>query len=360
LVQALKSHAPAIEVPPVVSLVSQSIGEEEYALYVQKAKFTNDELKYAARHIIRHYRQDLEMEPPVNLVEATKSYSSETDEIIDLIKGLVKVISSPVEMEGKEMSEKNTVVETPAEEQEFTEEQLTETVTEPDVETEPAEEQEVEPEKEVASETDAETVASSALAAIVDSRLVAAKFGELLFATQEMVMKALRDGNLNGALTVVEDFAKVSKTVLTDLSTMPLEPGLSFLEPIEKRIELETGQLTQSRVARIEAGISRVMADFIGLREMLKNASVVENVVTAASETEKPTEKKSEHVLEFEQRLDAIEASRKAELDKLAAVMERPEREEVTDTEEEGELIQLSDEEYLSYATSAFKQSMMR
>lgn len=336
LVQELKSHVPAIETPPIVSLVSGKIGREW--LHKQEGAFTTEELKYAANHIIRHYRQDMEEEPPENLVDVAKTYDNETEEIIDLIRGLVRVIekSAPV-MEVKEMPKDEKVVEAPAEEREFTEEQ-TETVTETEPEkVEPVAEKQEPEEPEVVSEPEiAEEEVESPLGKMVDARLLASKFGELIYAMQEMVLEAVEGQKLEEAIRVLDDFTLLSKDVLTQLiaTQPPGEMALSFLGPIESRIELATGRLTKSRVARVDKAIDSVVEHLVNLRELMKNADTTDDMaVLQAAKEAQTVEEKSEHMAKFEERLDQIEARRKSELDRLAATLEEPKREQPAEAE---------------------------
>lgn len=374
LVQALKSCVLALETPPMISLVSERIGEEEFILYKQ-GKFTTEELKYAARHILRHYRQDMDAEPPENLVDVAKTYEDETEEIIDLIRGLVRAIEkSAPHMEEKEMSDEKKVVETP-EEQEPTEVQQLETATETEpAKVEPVDKQETEKEiPEVVSEPVAvvEEEKASELEKKADSQGLDLKFGNLIFVMQEVVKDAVQRQELEEAKGVLNDFAKVGADILTKLveGTQTDMATLSFLEPFEKRIELATGRQTKSRVIRRNAAIDVAVKELRSLQELDKSADTIDDtavvqVVQAKQDVERVKEEKSE----LEKRLDAIEArqkdesakmaaDQKAKLDKMAAALETPKREEPADSDDPAPVVELSREEQYRISRDRFVKS---
>lgn len=348
LVQALKSNVPAIETPPIVSLVSEKMGDE-WLSDEQKARFSTKELKYAAKHILRHYKQDMDTEPPENLVDVAKTYDDEKSEIIDLIRGLVHIIerADPI-MEVEKMAKEKEVVETPVVEQESIG-KGTETVTETEaavVEDTPVETQEPAPASEVVSETDPDEDTASTLEKMVDARLLASKFGELLYTMQEMVLDAVEKRSLDEAVAVLEDFSRVAKSVLTQLiESGPAGVALSFLAPFEERVEMATGQLAKSRVVRMGGVMDSLVEEIVVLRALMNDADIADDVLPA-QEVPVPAEKSA-----LEQRLEEIENAqaqigiqRKAEMDNLAASLIQPKREQ-SGPEEEPEPVELSPEE---------------
>lgn len=322
-------------------------------------------IKRAALAEVKRRAEDREKGKSVEVVDdlleelgvLSWEYEEERQRIQDLLTRLGKTCNEQEFMEVLEMSDKEKPVVTP--EEEITETATEETVTEaaPE-EVEPVEEKQEPVDEEVVSEPE-----ESALGKVVDARLQASKFGELIYAMQEMVLEAVEGQKLEDALKVLDDFTVMSKDVLTQLiAAQPQgEMALSFLGPIESRVELATGRLTKSRVEQMDGVIDSLVEQLVGLREVMKNADTTDD--TAVLEAVKPekAEDKSAHTLEFERRLDAIEAQRKSELDTLAATLASEEREQPSGDGGDAkgsEPIELTPEEQYQLTTKRFLESV--
>jgi len=318
LVQALKSQMPEIEIPPILTLADESIGLEELEVYGEKgSRFTTDELKYAARHILKHYRRDLEMTPPENLVTVSKSFpSDDLETAVELIRGLVLVVKSGIcePMEDKKMGQKPDVVEVIAEDAdtpvvesaEETEEPVTETAgeaAEPASEdVTPSEEEEAKAleQSEVVGEPEVEEEekeAAESLASVVDARLLARKFSELTYAMQEMVREAIREKDQKMAAGVIDDFARMAKDVASRLiASGQTAIAYSLLGAFEERIELQEGRLTKARVERWDEMREALIRHVQEIDAVMHGAPVVEEeaiekaALRAAEEVKKRAE----------------------------------------------------------------------
>lgn len=373
LAQAMKSEVEGLEIPPVVSMAMEVLGVEEFEAYEEKvSRFSTAELKFAARHIIKHYRRDLEAEPPERLVGMAKTYEDEQQEIIDLVKNLVRIIGAyeaDENTEGNEMEkDKETpaaVEETPVEEpvvevgpeEEPVVEQEAETVTETETETEPVQEVETVEQSEVTGETQTESLAEK-----VDLRTLGTRFAQMTFAMQKMVEKAVGEKDLADAHTVIDDFATMGKGIVSALISAGLTiDSKCFLAPFEDAIEMATGQLSKSRVDRIDAAVESFIKQGLELREVLKNVDAVDDSVAVVA-TEK-AEQVEETVSELARQTDKLmeeSAKRSEELRKIAeALTVEPVREEVGPAEETSEEpIEIPEENKLDFVKAKWINGM--
>jgi len=346
LIQALKSAVPELETPPLGTL---GIAAEEMDAYEEKAaRFSREELVYAARHILKHYRRDLEMEPPENLVSIAKAVDPDDDEAVaGIVKELVKYITN-IEKQEDNMPENVLDLELPDDTdnpdapddavvepvEQAVEETVTEPGVEPETEAEPVSEEETEaaPAAEVAVEPEPiikET--DDTLASKVDARLLSKKFGALVISMHEMVFDAVRGNDLEKAHRIIDEFAEMAKENATGLvaSKEPLTEW-SVAEAFAEKVELEKGQLSKSRVARMDEVIETVTTELVALRELMKNADVLDDtVVERAVElaAQAVAEVKSAERTELEERMAEVETKNAAQLEQVARalVAQKPE-----------------------------------
>ncbi len=376
LAQAMKSEVDGLEIPPVISMAIETLGEEEFEAYEKKvSRFTTAELKYAAKHIIKHYRRDLEAEPPESLVGMAKTYEDEQQEIIDLVKNLVRIIGTYKADENTEDKMKKNqdtpaaVEETPIVEpivevgpkEEPVVEQEAETVTETETKTEPVPEVE---QSEVAGETQEVQKVEGNLAENVDERMMRRRFGVLTYTMQEMVESAVRRGKGDEAFSVIDDFSSEGKDVISKLidAKTPVVAG-SFLDPFEEAIEMATGRLSKSRVDRINAAVESFVKQGLELGEVLKTIDTVDDSVAVVA-TEK-AEQVEETVSELAKRTDALmeeSNKRSEELRKIAeALTVEPVREEVGPADEPSvEPIEISEENEYEFTKAKWLDGMRR
>jgi len=338
LIQALKSSMPEIEIPPVVTLGIAAIGEEELDSYLVEmaSRFSREELIYAARHILNHYRRDLDMELPENLVAIAKSVDYDDPETVaEIVRDLVKCITSikkmEVDMPGVVFDEEvpenvDNLEETIPDE--TLEQAGEETVTEPVTEAEPVVEQEaavateeviVEPEPTIEKKNES-------LASVVDGRLLSKKFGELVRAAHEMIFEAINAKDLARAYRTIDEFSSLAKdTAAKIIASGERVTEAVWHEVFAEKIELEKGQLSKSRVARMDQVIESVTAEMVALRDLMKNANVLDDTVVeqVAEKTAKAVVEaaKSAERTALEARMEKVETQSREQLEKVAQVL---------------------------------------
>ena len=378
LAQALKSEVEGLEIPPIVSMAAEALGAEEFEAYEEKAsRFDTAELKYAARHIIKHYRRDLDADPPESLVGMAKTYEDEQQEIIDLIKSLVRAIeatkTSSDEDNMEVMMEKDqdtpaAVEETPVvapvveigTKEEPVVEQEEETVTETETKTEPV--QEVE-QSEVAGETQAEKFAKEAVLRAPDD-----EFAHLIFHMQRKVGDAVNEKDLAGAHKVLDLFTEVGKKTLSDLISAGLTvDNKSFLSPFEEVIEMATGRLAKSRIDRMIAFRKGAVENDLEYIRVLENIDAIDDskIVTATAKVERVEETVSElskEAAEFRGEIEEKSRARSEELRKIAeALTVEPVREKVGPAEETSEEpIEISEENKYEFTKAKWLNGLRR
>lgn len=324
-----------------------------------------------------------EAEAPAPTVEST-GVVKEAAELVGLIKTIVKdevnlmnkdketteVVENPETEEEIAVVEETTDVEElateePVEVEESTTEEQ-ETVTETEAETEPETTEVETPEPDVAGEPAVESPTdvslADSLAAEVEDRMLARKFGVLVSAMSEMVAQKVRKKDATGAFRALDEFMSlakdtVKKAVARDVS-MWTDDAVNAV--LAEKIELAEGKLSKSRVNTIEKTGEALVAEWVALLNIIKNANVeddtvvVERAAQVAAET--VAQAKTEERTELERRMAEVESKAEeqeaAVQDQMAEVIDalsaEPEAEEPQgmDTTEIPEVVQEENNSY--------------
>jgi len=351
-----------------ITLLANKVGKLPQDEFDQIVKRRNDVIELARKSVVAEFDEHLQPDPPasagkvVNEVRIVLAQNEDNvlgaevvtvkedkqQEILDLVKGLVQTTEAAMKSsyEDKEevmndnkissdedateviMDKKEVpaaVEETPVEETPVVEvgpkeepvvEQEAETVTETETETPPVE-QEVK-QSEVVGETLQKLEGN--LAENVDTRMMRRRFGVLTYTMQEMVEDSVRRGKGDEAFSVIDDFAREGKDVISKLidAKTPVMAG-SFLDPFEEAIELATGRLSKSRVDRLVASRESAIKDDLEFIEVLKNIDAVDDSKIVVA-TEK-AEKVEQTVSELAKRVDEQETKDQESAEAVAKAM---------------------------------------
>lgn len=251
----------------------------------EAARFTTAELKYAARHIIKHYRQDMEKDPPENLVDVSRAVSELRAMHAELKQVLEGIMAKTAENAALD-SENVTTDDNGAEEIEVTlsteDEVLAEDtgLSEDSLVEESGEEVSEAPEEE---NVDEEEVDEVELSSAVDARLAVHRFGTLFVTTHDMIVEtmfsdAAPEERVAKAEQILDEFRVLVGKALKPMITAGLSPD-DFVDALTERVEMKTGRLSVRRVAVLRKAATELARQIGMLVEMVEKADVLDDAL---------------------------------------------------------------------------------